>query len=669
MSSSSAQKLQVYLNEYNIPLDNAVYLPLVSGQLQAYAMTKDVIREHYQFMPFIFIRNQLEQILSLYENPAVAAFSGLVWNTNLSLAVARRVKERFPNCLIVFGGAQVPFDATDFFWTYPFIDVTVRGEGEQTFTELLERFLETRDFRSIPGISYRDPDTGECLRNDKERAVIKDLDMFPSPYLEGLFNELMPMDTSFQAIIETNRGCPFACTYCFWGQGGLGKQYRFFSLDRVENIIRWCGLNKIPFVACADSNFGMLKRDLEIANYFVQTKVKYGFPEKIMATYGKNAEDTIYEVGKLLNKHGLTKGITLSTQSNDPETLRNVRRKSIKLSTYRNLQRKYNIENIPVYTELILGLPGETYHSFLRGIEEILQAGLKNQLFVYICQVYPNTELARQEYQDKFKISTIRIPVNEIHCSVHVQETVVEYEDIVVSTASMPVEDWKRAVILSWVMQLLHGLKLGFYILAYLVDRYHIKYTDFLEYISLLEIKSDRVKILKSEVSTFYRLLDSILQGNPRARVMPDFGSIYWGIKEASYLSISEQKDDFYDEMSEVVKGYLSAIGVDYDTEELEEVIEYQRARIPNYKSVERAEYRFQRNIPEYFDKYFLESRPSLSLKPQRMNLSDIKDYGGNKKDFAREILLFGRKTDRMLYPVSWSNAKSKSTGEGSSHS
>lgn len=236
MRFSLGQKLQVYFNEYNLKMDNATYFPLVSGLLQVYAQTKDIIRENYQFMPFIFIRDHPEQIFSQYQNPAVAAFSASMWNMNLSLAVARRVKEKFPNCLIVFGGAQIPFDATDFFRVYPFIDVTVRGEGEQTFADLLIRFLDTRDFRDIPGISYRDPKTGTCIRNDKERPLITDLDVFPSPYLEGVFDQLMLMDINFQAIVETNRGCPFMCTYCFWGQGGLSKRYRFLASTASKEL-------------------------------------------------------------------------------------------------------------------------------------------------------------------------------------------------------------------------------------------------------------------------------------------------------------------------------------------------------------------------------------------------------------------------------------------------
>ncbi|GAJ17119.1 unnamed protein product, partial [marine sediment metagenome] len=83
----------------------------------------------------------------------------------------------------------------------------------------------------------------------------------------------------------------------------------------------WCGRNKIKYVFCADSNFGMLQRDIEIAEYFVKAKVKYGSPEKFRACYGKNAEETIYQIGKIFHQYDMGKGITLSRQSNDLETL------------------------------------------------------------------------------------------------------------------------------------------------------------------------------------------------------------------------------------------------------------------------------------------------------------------------------------------------------------
>ena len=301
-------------------------------------------------------------------------------------------------------------------------------------------------------------------------------------------------------------------------------------------------------------------------------------------------------------------------------------------------------------------LPGETYESFLAGIEEILQSGIKNQAFVYFCQVYPNTELADEKYRQKFNISTIRIPLSETHAAVRSREIVPEYEEIIISTASMSVEDWKRMAVVSWIMQLFHGLKLGFYIMLYLADRYHVKYIELFEYIALSKIKSNRVVLLKKEVANFYAALDSILQGNSRMRNLHEFGDIYWDQEEASYLHIVCNKEEFYDDMYEVIKEYLDNADIKYDEEELKEVIDYQNLVIPHFKSEETIEHHFNYNIPEYFDTYFSEKRRGLTNKPQVMTSTDIRDYKEDKMVFAREALLYGRKSNRMLRTVQWNN-------------
>ncbi|MBY0430232.1 MAG: hypothetical protein K2Q10_03470, partial [Rhodospirillales bacterium] len=101
----------VYFNEYNILMQGTTYLPLVSGLLRAYALTVPEICDGYRFMPYIFHIDAPGRILDRYEVPPfVAAFSLSMWNEQLSLTVAREVKRRFPACIVVFGGAQVPHD-------------------------------------------------------------------------------------------------------------------------------------------------------------------------------------------------------------------------------------------------------------------------------------------------------------------------------------------------------------------------------------------------------------------------------------------------------------------------------------------------------------------------------------------------------------------------------
>jgi len=183
-------KQKIYLNEYNLLMDGSVYLPAVSGLLQAYSETFQEIKENYEFMPYIFFRDKVENILAKYDDPSVAGFSASMWNIKLNLEIAKKVKEKYPNCLIVFGGPSTPFQAEEFFKNNPFIDITVRGEGEQTWVEILKENLKSRDFSNIPGISYRNS-TNECIKNVKDPERRKNLDIYPCAYAGGYFNDLI----------------------------------------------------------------------------------------------------------------------------------------------------------------------------------------------------------------------------------------------------------------------------------------------------------------------------------------------------------------------------------------------------------------------------------------------------------------------------------------------
>lgn len=657
MDIQSKTKKEVYLNEYNVFMDGSTYFPFVSGILQSYVNQFPNLVENYQFEPFVFYRDNLENIVEKYKNPSVVGFSVSMWNEQLSLRVAQIVKDRFPECLIVFGGPHVPHQAEEYFKRHPFIDIGVRGEGEECFAEILTRFLESRDFSGIAGISYRNPVTKECIRNSLEREQSKDLDIYPSPYLTGCFDDLVAEypDIRFQAIIETNRGCPFPCAFCFWGQGGLSRKYRFHGLERLRQIFDWCGKNRIEYVFNADSNFGMHPRDYQIAEFLVEAKKKFGFPDKFRTCFGKNTDDKIHKVATLLHAHGLEKGITLARQSNDEQTLKNINRQNIKLDTYKALQIRFNEGNIPVYTELILGLPGETYESWLRGIDNILESGIKNQLFVYHAQVYPNTEFGDKAYQEKFKMELTRIPLSEIHGAVRPGYLVTEYEDIITQTESMSREDWKRMTIFSWVLQVFHSLKLAYYVMIYLHLRCGVKYSDFLKFISEKQMSESCGSILRSEVEKFEKQVENILAQKGRMRVLPEYGAIYWDEDEASFLRLSENPPVFYQELHRIVKDFLDKRGVDYSAEELTQVMEYQCLRIPLQKGVPlTGQKTFSYNLPEFFEKCFTSNQLSLQKTVQTVELVGPRDFGGNQREYAKQIILWGRKSGTILNPIRW---------------
>jgi radical SAM superfamily enzyme YgiQ (UPF0313 family) len=656
MTAETSRKRNVYFCEFNVLMERAAYLPLVSGILRCYAEKHAALETAYAFRPFLFLRQSPEAIVDQMLDPDIVCFSTSMWNEQLNLRVGALLKDRHPNCLTVFGGPQVPHFPTDYFANHPFIDVAVRGDGERPFVAILERYRESADFRGIPNVAFRDRATGECVRNEGEFPIEKDLDEFPSPYVEGVFDSLFETqpEIDFQAIVETNRGCPFLCAFCFWGQGGLSRKFRYHSLERVRAEIEWAARHRIKYMFNADSNFGMHKRDDEIAEILVETKAKYGYPEKFRTCFGKNTDERIFSIGLKMHKHGLEKGITLSRQSMDPTVLEFIERDNIKMSTYRYLQEQFNEYEIPVYTELILGLPGESYDSWLNGIDDLLCSGLKNQLFIYPAQVYPNTTLGDPEYMRKHGVKTSRIRLTEIHAKIRPDDGLPEFEDIVVELASMSNADWRRMLKFSWVVMALHSLKLGYFILMYMADRYGIRYRDLISFISDEQVPRDIAPTFYRELGYYDAKIDDIMAGKGRACELPQFGGIYWDVEEATVLRVCENLDGFYDEFRAVLEAFLVHHGIAFDPEELGQAVAFQRMRFPAPAppSIRTREFTF--NFPEYFEAGHLGKPVTLEPAQQTLTLNDPRDFSGDLVRYAREVILWGRKSDRLLERAAW---------------
>ena len=160
-------KINVYFNEYNLLMGSGgvAYLPLVSGILSANAKKIERIKENFKFHEFIFHPDTAENIIQNYykEIPHIAAFSVAAWNEQLSLKVAKILKQKY-NTLIIFGGASTPHIPIEYFNKYLFIDIAIRAEGEDAFNEILLRYLEGKnDYSKIPNVAFRNKETQKCV--------------------------------------------------------------------------------------------------------------------------------------------------------------------------------------------------------------------------------------------------------------------------------------------------------------------------------------------------------------------------------------------------------------------------------------------------------------------------------------------------------------------------
>ena len=105
------------------------------------------------------------------------------------------------------------------------MDVVVNGEGEKTFCELVTALMTDGSLSGVSGISFRSNGT---VVTTAERARTRSMAELPSPYALS--------DVKFEefdiALVETNRGCPYACSFCYWG-GRIGDKVAKGELDRI----------------------------------------------------------------------------------------------------------------------------------------------------------------------------------------------------------------------------------------------------------------------------------------------------------------------------------------------------------------------------------------------------------------------------------------------------
>ncbi len=179
-----------------------------------------LIKSEYEFLTPIFRREKISDVVQRVGRVDVFAASAYIWSANYVLALAKAIKEANPNCLVVLGGPHVPVESKDYFHLHPYADLLVHYEGEQTFHEVLLARCgsDSREYHQIAGLTCTNFN-GEVVKTPP-RERINDLDEIPSPYLTGVFDELMKLPYDFHASQEVARGCPFQLSFL-----RLGKQY------------------------------------------------------------------------------------------------------------------------------------------------------------------------------------------------------------------------------------------------------------------------------------------------------------------------------------------------------------------------------------------------------------------------------------------------------------
>ncbi len=386
-----------------------LYPNLALGLLLANAAADPELVARYDLGPHWGLRRRKVRALLEQRGPSVLLSSDYVWSSEDNLAMTRLAKDVSPDSVVVHGGPNVPRHPDDvevFLRANPHVDVVVRNEGEQTVTELLHTLprqlagrqgvLPVDALGAVAGITFRD---GDRIVRTPDRDRIADLDALPSPYLEGLFDEF---DAARFAIVETNRGCPYGCTFCDWGSATLSR-IRSFSLERVFAELEWIARHQIPEVVIADANFGIHARDVEIAEHIAAMKDRYGFPKEMRTNYAKNTNKHLEKIIRVLVDHGVSTEAVLSLQTTDEITLEAVRRSNIKTGRYDELAATFRRERLPLTTELMMGLPGATVASFDHDLQRCIDREIPAR--IYRTELLVNSPMNAPDYRAEHHIA------------------------------------------------------------------------------------------------------------------------------------------------------------------------------------------------------------------------------------------------------------------------
>lgn len=346
--------------------------PLAGGYLKAYALAAPEVRSDWDIdLLSFYVRTPASTILRALcdRRPDVVAFSTYTWNGKLVSRLLPAVRGLLPAARILVGGVEV-VDRGAAVLRPEWNNVAVcNGEGERTFRDfLLQAGAERPDLSAVRGLSYYQ-DGALITTPNQER--IRNLTEIPSPWLQDFF---APADLSEIVLFETNRGCPFACEFCFWG-GAIGQQVNKFDRERVKEEITYIGRCQNKTFSICDANFGLTQFDVEVAEHLAATKDRYGYPQRVIFSTAKNNKHNIVEISKILHRHGLISEQAISLQSMNAQALDTAKRGNIRLDVYTELQRNLNRLEVASHIELIWPLPGETLDSFKAGVQQLCATG------------------------------------------------------------------------------------------------------------------------------------------------------------------------------------------------------------------------------------------------------------------------------------------------------
>ena len=438
------RKLKVFLGDLSYINDENrfnLFVPLNIGYVASYANM--MFGEKVEIKLFKDPNKLLEKLSE--ENPDVLGLSFSYWNTKLNHIVSEKAKDLLGNKItIVWGGPSVDTDSSQqkgLFRRFPNVDAFVTNEGELGFANLIEKRLGVNEYDL-----WSDPINGIVHLNQNQLlkginvGLSLDLSKLDSPYLTGLLDSFL--GGQFLPMLQTSRLCPYTCTFCVSGKN-KGKLRAFPDqqvIDEIKFITKHFKDKPHLPMHIVDENFGILKRDAALSDFILETSKKFGYPKGLFFYNDKRFSETAKYVVNNLG-HMTLYGMALSLQTENPETLKEIKRRNLTSEQIDEAIAWAAERNLPSTTELIFGLPYETKDSFVSFLNNALRRGF-DSILVNNLYIVDGIEMAREGYRDKHGLKT-RFRLTSANQGMINDEFCAEYEEVVVGSNCISLDDFK----------------------------------------------------------------------------------------------------------------------------------------------------------------------------------------------------------------------------------